>query len=248
MTTKNLDGKIALVTGGSRGIGAAIVAQLAARGARVVFTYQKSVDQAQKVANDVVAAGGQATALQADAEDPSSMQGVVDQVVKAHGKIDILVNNAGVFLIGPVGKFSLTDYDRMMNINVNSVYALTHYAVPHIKPGGRIINISSVLGERASGPAMAAYAATKAAVLALAKGWAHDLGAQNITVNAVLPGSIDTDMNPEAGPYAAAQKQNTVWGRYGKPDDIASMVTYLAGDEASNITGSAIAVDGGRNA
>jgi 3-oxoacyl-[acyl-carrier protein] reductase len=239
----HLQGKIAIVTGGARGIGAAISRDLAKHGATVVLTYSKSADAAEKLAKEI---GG--TAIKADASEAASMSAFVETVVKQHGRIDILVNNAGVLDSDIIGESSLDALRKTFAVNVDAVYSLTNAAVPHIPEGGRIINISSVLGERAIMAGLAIYNSSKFAVTGLTRSWAKDLGPKNITVNAVQPGPINTDMNPADGPGAEGQRSQIALGRYGKPEEIAAAVTFFASPQASFITGATLNVDGGMNA
>ncbi len=243
-----LRGKTALVTGGSRGIGAAIVRRMAKEGADVAFTYSKSAKAAAVLVKEVSAYGIKAKAYRADGAVPKSMPGLVGNVLKDFGRLDILVNNAGVFLGGRIGEIQAADYGRVMRINVEAVFALTNAAVRKMKPGGRIINISSVLGERAAGPDMGVYNASKFAVTGFSRSWAKDLGSQGILVNAVQPGPIDTELNPESGESAVYQKAQTSLGRFGRPEEIAGAVAFLAGPDATYITGATLNVDGGWNA
>ena len=244
-----LKGKIALVTGGSRGIGAAIVRRLAKEGAHVAFTYSNSKDIAEKLASDVAkSANVKVISYQANAAETAKLPGVVEKVYGDFGGLDILVNNAGVFGMGVIGEFDYAEYERTMKINVDAVFATTNAAVKRMKSGARIINISSVLGERAGGAGMGAYSASKFAVTGMSRAFAQDLGPKGILVNAVQPGPINTDMNPEEGDYAEAAKQKIPLGRYGQPDEIASVVAFLAGPDASFVSGALINVDGGYNA
>jgi 3-oxoacyl-[acyl-carrier protein] reductase len=245
---KPLRGKTALVTGGSRGIGAAIVRRMAKEGADVAFTYSKSAKAAAVLVKEVSAYGIKAKAYLADGAVPKSMPGLVGKVLKDFGRIDILVNNAGVFLGGRIGEIKAADYERVIRINVDAVFALTNAAVRKMKPGGRIINISSVLGERAAGPDMGVYNASKFAVTGFSRSWAKDLGSQGILVNAVQPGPIDTELNPATGESADYQKARTSLGRFGRPGEIAGAVAFLAGPDATYITGATLNVDGGWNA
>ncbi len=227
--SKPLRKKVALVTGGSRGIGAAIVRRLAEEGAHVAFTYK-------------------AKAYPADAAAPKSLPRLIDKVLKDFGKLDILVNNAGVFLGGRIGEIKAADYEKVMRVNVDAVFALTNAAVRKMKAGGRVINISSVLGERAVGPDMGVYNASKFAVTGFSRSWAKDLGAKGILVNAVQPGPIDTELNPATGESAKVQKARTALGRFGRPEEVAAAVAFLAGPDATYITGATLNVDGGQNA
>lgn len=244
----SLKNKVALITGGSRGIGAEIARHYAAEGATVAITYGKSAADAAKVVAGIESKGGKARAYQADATNPGAMQGLVDSIVRDIGPVDILVNNAGVWSMGAIGEINPDEYNRVMDVNVNSVFTLTNAVVKTMKPGSRIINISSGLGERASGPGMSTYVGSKFAVSGLTRGWAKDLGARSILVNAILPGPINTEMNPENGDFADYQKAQTALGRYGQPDEIAAVAVFLAGPGASYITGATLPVDGGWNA
>ncbi len=237
--------KNVLLTGGSRGIGEATARLLAAQGARVHLTYGSSKQEAEAVARDI---GGQAHLL--DANAPESMAPFAAAFLKEHGAPDILVHNAGVFTAGPIEEHGLEELQRVLRVNVESIYALTHALVPHMKPGSRIIVISSVLGERASAPNLSIYNASKFAATGLARSWAKDLGQKSILVNAVQPGPIHTQMNPDnsENPGAEFMKNMTALGRYGTPEDIAHTVAFLAGPGASYITGATLNVDGGWNA
>jgi 3-oxoacyl-[acyl-carrier protein] reductase len=244
----SLSNKVALVTGGSRGIGAAIVRRLAEEGADVAFTYSVSVKAARALVREISGRGAKGKAYAADAARPRTLPRLVAKVLKDFGGLDILVNNAGVFLGGRIGEIRPGDYERLMRINVDAVFALGNAAARVMKAGGRIINISSVLGERAAGPDMSAYNASKFAVTGLSRSWAKDLGAKGILVNAVQPGPIDTELNPEKGENAEIQKSRTALGRFGRPEEVAAAVAFLAGPEATYITGATLNVDGGWNA
>ena len=242
---KNLQGRRALVTGASRGIGAEIVRRLAADGATVAFTYGSSAAEAEKLVAEVEGGGGKAVAMQADSADPAQVVASVDETVAQLGGLDILVNNAGVAIIGDIDTFPLEDFDRQVAINIRAVFAAIQRALPHLDTGGRIINIGSINADRVPGPGLAVYAMTKAAVAGLTRGLARDLGPRGITVNNVQPGPIATDMNPETGEFAEAAKQVMALGHYGHPRDVASAVSYLAGPEAAFVTGANWNVDGG---
>lgn len=246
--TQPLSGKTALITGGSRGIGEAIAKKLSAQGANVAITYSASKDRADSVVKAITAAGGKAVALQGDATKPEALPALVEKVLKEFGGLDILVNNAGVFEGGPIGETQYGEYAKVMDVNVASVFSLTNAAVKVMKKGARIINISSCLGERASGIGMSSYVASKFAVNGLTRGWAKDLGAKGILVNAVQPGPIDTEMNPDGSDMSDHQKAQTALGRYGKAEEVAGVVAFLAGPDATYITGATLAVDGGYNA
>lgn len=245
---KPLNRKVALVTGGSRGIGAAIVRRLAKEGAQVAFTYSVSAKAAKGLVKELSGLGVKAKAYAADAAAPKSLPSLVGKVMKDFGRLDILVNNAGTFLSGKIGDIRAADYERLMRINVDAVFALTNAAVKVMPPGARIINISSVLGERASGPDMGVYNASKFAVTGFSRSWAKDLGDKGILVNAVQPGPINTEMNPETGDHADYMKNLTALGRYGRPEEVAAAVAFLVGPDASYITGATLNVDGGWNA
>ncbi|CAK14419.1 3-oxoacyl-ACP reductase family protein [Pseudomonas entomophila] len=240
-----LSGKVALVQGGSRGIGAAIVRRLAQDGAKVAFTYVSSAQIAEALAGEIINAGGQALALRADSADTAAVQQAVADTVKAFGSLDILVNNAGVLAVAPVAEFDLDDFDRLLAVNVRSVFVATQAAVKHMGQGGRIINIGSTNAERMPFAGGAPYAMSKSALVGLTRGLARDLGPQGITVNNVQPGPVDTDMNPAKGEFADSLIPLMAIGRYGKVEEIASFVAYLAGPEAGYITGASLTADGG---
>jgi 3-oxoacyl-[acyl-carrier protein] reductase len=244
-STTILSGKIALVTGGSRGIGAAIAKRLAAEGAAVAITYSSSPDRAEAVVKEIESAGGKAIAIQADAADADAVKRSVNETVKQLGGLDILVNNAGVAAMAPLDQFTLEDYDRTMAVNVRGVFVASQEASRHMKEGGRIITIGSTNAERMPFAGGGVYAASKAAVAGLTKGLARDLGPRGITVNNVQPGPVDTDMNPADGPFAETLKGMMALPRYGTGDEIASFVAYLAGPEAAYITGASLLIDGG---
>lgn len=243
-----LTGKVALVQGGSRGIGAAIVRRLALQGAHVAFTYVSSAGPAQALADEISAAGGKALALRADSADASAVQQAVQNTVEAFGRLDILVNNAGVLAVAPVAEFDLAEFDRMLAVNVRSVFVASQAAAPHLGQGGRIINIGSTNAERMPFAGGAPYAMSKSALVGLTKGLARDLGQQGVTVNNVQPGPVDTDMNPADGDFADSLIPLMAVGRYGHAEEIASFVAYLAGPEAGYITGASLTVDGGFSA
>jgi len=240
-----LQGKVAIVTGGARGIGAAIVRRLAADGAHVAFTYQHSGSAAETLVADIVAAGGSAQAIRSDAADPAAIGVAVEHVVAVHGRVDILVNNAGIALMGLVDEFSLEDFDRTVAVNVRGVFAGVKAVLPHMGQGGRIVNISSTNALRMPTSGLAVYAMSKSALSGLTQGLARDLGARGITINNVLPGPVDTDMNPEHTEFGASMHGFMAIKRHGRPEEIASMVAYLSGPEAAFITGADLLVDGG---
>jgi 3-oxoacyl-[acyl-carrier protein] reductase len=244
-SANKLTGKIALVTGGSRGIGAAIAKRLAAEGAAVAITYSSSPDRAEAVVKEIEAAGGKAIALQADAANAEAVKRSVSDTVKQLGGLDILVNNAGIAVMAPLDQFPLDDYDRLMAVNVRGVFVASQEAARHMKDGGRIITIGSTNAERMPFAGGGVYAASKAAVAGLTKGLARDLGPRGITVNNVQPGPVDTELNPKDGPFAETLKGLMALHRYGTGEEIASFVAYLAGPESAYITGASLLIDGG---
>jgi len=245
MSEKKLAGKSALVTGGSRSIGAAIAKRLAADGAAVALTYSSSPGKANEVVRAIESSGGKALAIQADAADEKAVRAAVTKAVSAFGGIDILVNNAGALAVAPIEQFKIEDFDRLIAVNVRGLFVATQEASKHLRNGGRIIHIGSTNSERMPFAGGSVYALTKGAVAAFTKGLARDLGPRNITVNNVQPGPVDTDMNPDNSEFAASMKNIMALKRYGKADEIAGLVSYLASDEAGYITGASVTIDGG---
>ena len=243
-----LAGKYALVTGASRGIGAAIALALADQGADVAITYERSVERAAEVVRAVEAKGRRAIAIQADSADAVAVKRSVDEAAAGLGGLDILVNNAGIARGGPVAEMSLADIDAILDVNVRSVVLASQAAIPHLKEGGRIISIGSSLGERVPFPGVTVYSMSKSALLSFTRGLARELGPRGVTVNLVQPGSTDTDMNPADGAQSDIQRAMSALGHYGKPEDIAASVAFLASVAARQITGTTITVDGGANA
>jgi len=243
-----LTGKSALVTGGSRGIGAAIVLRLAKEGASVAFTYSSSTEQANSLVEQIAKNGGKALAIKADAADQAAVRAAVQQAAEHFGKIDILVNNAVIIVLGPITEIQDTDFQRILAVNVHSVFTATQEAVLHMPEGGRIIHIGSVNSDRMPFVGGSVYALTKGAIFSFTKGLARDLGPRNITVNNIQPGPIDTDANPASGPFAETMLGLMALKRYGKAEEIAGMVSYLAGPEAAYITGASLLIDGGFDA
>jgi len=242
---KKLAGKVALVTGGSRGIGAAIAKRLAADGAAVALTYSASPAKADEVVRSIKAAGGKALAIKADAADTEAVRLAVAKTIGTFGGIDILVNNAGVGIIAPIEQFSLEDFEKLIAVNVRGLFVATQEAARHLREGGRIIHIGSTNSERMPFDGGSVYALTKGAVAGFTKGLARDLGPRGITVNNVQPGPIDTDMNPANTDFARDTVPFTALQRYGQTDEIASFVAFLASSEASYITGASLLADGG---
>jgi 3-oxoacyl-[acyl-carrier protein] reductase len=246
--SKQLQGKIALVTGGSRGIGAAIARRLAADGAKVAITYTKGAEAAASVVAAIESAGGKAIAIQADAANADAVKAAVERTVAAFGALDVLVNNAGTAIPNKFEDATLEELDRVIAINVRGTFVTTQAALKHMKKGGRIINIGSCVGERMMTPGLVPYAATKGAVKMFTQGLAREVGNRAITVNNVQPGPIDTELNPASGDWAVPQKAATALDRYGSVDEVAALVAFVAGPDSSYITGANLTVDGGTNA
>jgi len=244
----NLAEKVALVTGGSRGIGAAIAKRLAADGATVAITFTKDASAAAAVVKAIERDGGKAFAIQADAADVKAIQGAVEKVVTTFGRLDVLVNNAGTAIPKPLEETTLEEMNRVIDINFRGSMLATQAALKHMKSGGRIIMIGSAIGERVATPGLVVYAGTKGAVKMFTQALAREVGSRGITVNNVQPGPIDTDLNPASGDWAVPQKAATALDRYGRVEDIAAMVALVAGPEGSYITGANLTVDGGMNA
>ena len=240
-----LENKRALVTGGSRGIGAAIVKRLAREGAHVALTYISKPDQANETAQAAEALGVRALAIQADSADAAAVAAAVERTVAELGGIDILVNNAGIGVFAPVEDYRLEDFDRTLAVNLRAVFVATQAAVKHMQTGGRVITIGSCNAERMPFAGGAVYAMSKAALVGLVKGLARDLGPRGITVNNVQPGPIDTDLNPASGDFADMLRSLMALPRYGSGDEVAALVAYLAGPEAGFVTGASLTIDGG---
>jgi 3-oxoacyl-[acyl-carrier protein] reductase len=235
--SKQLEGKIALITGGSRGIGAAIAKRLAADGANVAITYTKGADAAASVVKEIERGGRRAIAIQADATDADAVEAAVEKTIATFGRLDVLVNNAGTAIPKTFEETTLEEMDRMIDINVRGTLAATQAALKHMKSGGRIIMIGSAVGERVLVPGLVAYSATKGAVKMFTQGLSREVGSRGITVNNIQPGPIDTDLNPAAGEWAVPQKAATALDRYGHVDEVAALVAFVAGPESSYITG-----------
>ncbi|MEU5258535.1 SDR family oxidoreductase [Amycolatopsis sp. NPDC021455] len=243
-----LDGKVALVTGGSRGIGAATALRLAEDGADVALTYQNNAARAAEVVDEIKNLGRRALAIQADSADAAAVSAAVSATVAEFGRLDVLVNNAGVGFVGAFTETAIEDVDRVLAVNVRGVFAATQAAAGVLADGGRVITIGSCVTDRVPGPGMALYATSKAAMVGLTKALARELGPRGITVNLVHPGPTDTDMNPADGPYAADQAAMTAFDRYGSPTEVASAVSYLAAPASAYITAATLSVDGGHAA
>ena len=243
--TLPLAGKVAFVTGGSRGIGAAIVRRLAADGAAVAFSYSSSPSPADELARSIEAAGGRAIALRIDSADAAALKAGIDQAAATLGRLDILVNSAGVLHLGTVDQLSLEDFDHTIAVNVRAVFVATQAAVAHMERGGRVVNIGSTNAERMPFAGGSIYAMSKSALMGLVQGLARDLGPRGITVNNVQPGPVDTDMNPADGPMASTMHSFMAIDRHGRPEEVAGMVAYLAGPEAGFVTGAGLNIDGG---
>ncbi|SNT44740.1 3-oxoacyl-[acyl-carrier protein] reductase [Streptosporangium subroseum] len=240
-----LTGKVALVAGGSRGIGAAIARTLARQGASVAITYNASADRAKTLAEEINAEGGQAITIKADATDRAAVREAVEETVQRLGRLDILVNNAGVGGVGPIEEITEEGYDHTVAVNLHGVFFATQAALRHMGGGGRIIIIGSINADRIHFGGGSVYALTKAAVAGFARGLAREIGSRGITVNTIQPGPTNTEMNPEDGAFAAITKPFIAVDRYGTVDEVASLVAYLAGPDAAYITGATINVDGG---
>ncbi|NYI04727.1 SDR family NAD(P)-dependent oxidoreductase [Allostreptomyces psammosilenae] len=245
MNTNEFTGKKALVTGASRGIGAAVALRLAAGGADVALTYQQDEERAAAVAGKIEGMGRRAVVIRADSGDAEEVTGAVDRAASALGGLDILVNNAGAFIVGPLEELGPAEFERTVAVNVRAPYLAARAAARHMTEGGRVVSIGSNVAERAVFPGFALYAMSKAALVGMTKGLARDLGPRGITVNLVNPGPTDTDANPSDGPGAETIRGFTALGRYAAPDEIAGVVAHLAGGDAGYVTGATVNVDGG---
>lgn len=243
--TSRFNSKVALVTGGSRGIGEAIVRRLAAEGAAVAFTYSSSAEKAQTLVKQIESAGGNALAIQADSADAEAIQRAVSATVERFGALNILVNNAGILMLGTVDTFSLEDFDRMFAVNVRATFAAAKACSTVMQTGDRIITVGSVVAQRSGFPGSSVYSMTKSAIAGMIRGLAIDFAPRGITVNNVQPGPTGTDMNPADGPHAGMIKSLIPLGRVGTADEIAGMVAYLASEEAAFVTGASLTIDGG---
>ncbi|WP_162768672.1 3-oxoacyl-ACP reductase family protein [Ensifer sp. SSB1] len=244
----SLKNKVALVTGGSRGIGAAIARRLADEGATVAVTYSQSKEKAEALVAEITKAGGSALAVQADNRDPGAVEAAVGAIAEKHGRIDILVNNAGVFDAGTVTEVTAEDFDRTIDINVKAVFLATRAAAAHMPEGGRVVSIGSNLAARVPWPGMSLYVLSKSALIGFTKAVARDLGPRGITVNVVHPGSTDTDMNPADGEHAGPQRGLMAIPRFNEASDVAGVVAWLVGPDGRSVTGAEFTIDGGTNA
>ncbi|MFJ4876540.1 SDR family NAD(P)-dependent oxidoreductase [Streptomyces sp. NPDC088745] len=240
--------RTALVTGGSRGIGAAVALRLAQDGADVAITYVAGERAAQDVVRKIEAAGRRALAVRMDAADPESVTSAVATAADAFGRLDVLVNNAGIGVLGPVEALTLAEVDRVLAVNVRAVFLASQAAAAVLEDGGRIISTGSALTRYTGGPGCSLYAMSKSALTGLTKALAREVGDRGITVNLIHPGAVDTDMNPADGPNAEPQRANTAIGRFGRPEEVAALVSFLAGDEGAYMTGAELVMDGGHAA
>jgi 3-oxoacyl-[acyl-carrier protein] reductase len=242
---QELAGKRALVTGGSRGIGAAIAIALADKGADVAITYERSAERAAQLVEAIQGKGRKALAIKADSADPSAIQRSVDEAASALGGLDILVNNAAIAIYNNIADFPVEDIDALLAVNVRGPVLAAKAAIPHLGAGSRIITIGSAGADRVVGTPGTVYYMTKSALQSFNRGLAQELGPRDITVNLVQPGSTNTEMNPEEGEFADFQRSLIPLGRYGQPEDIAAAVAFLATPAARQITGTILNVDGG---
>jgi 3-oxoacyl-[acyl-carrier protein] reductase len=240
-----IENKIAFVTGGGKGIGSAIVRSLADAGMNVIFTYSSSEGQAKKLMTELEQEGKKVTAVQMNVADAEQIRSVIENVGSQYGKIDVLVNNAGVFMEKAFAELSAGDLDWMMNVNFKGAFLTALYSEPYLSKGGRIVNVGSIVAESTPGKGNTLYAASKSALQGFTRGLARDLGEKGITVNLVQPGPVDTEMNPADAPFADFVRSRMAIPKYGQPEDIAALVTFLASAEAGYITGSIMTIDGG---
>ena len=244
----SLEGKVALVTGASRGIGSAVARRLAGEGADIAITYATDSKGADAVVKAIQEIGRRVISVQADATDAGATVAAVEQTAKTFGRIDVLVNNAGTAIPKPFMETTVEEIDRMFAINVRGTLVATQAALKHMPDGGRIISIGSCVGERSMTPGLTAYSATKGAVKMFTQGLSRELGRRGITVNNVQPGPIDTDLNPASGDWAVPQLAMTALNRYGRVEEVAALVAFVASPDAAYITGANLTVDGGTNA
>ncbi len=245
MMTKTLVGKVAMVTGGSRGIGAAIVKRLAAEGATVAFTYATSQQKANELVKDVEELGGCAFAIQADSHDTEAVKRAIYETKETFGNINILINNAALFLLKPFDKFTIEEFDQIVAVNIRSLFAAVQLVAPNMGEGGRIITIGSASADKSIFPGHSLYSMSKSAIVGLTHGLALDLAPLGITVNVVQPGPTDTELNPADSPSAESLTKLIALGRYATVTEVASMVAFLASPEAAYITGATMNINGG---
>jgi len=243
--SEKLGGKVALVTGGSRGIGAAIAKRLASDGAAVAITYSSAKQSAEEVVRSIESADGRALAIQADNVDASAVKNAVSETIEFFGGLDVLVSNAGIAIFKPLDELSLDEFDRIVAVNIRAVFIAAQEAARYMKEGGRIITIGSINADRMPIAGGSIYGMSKAAIAGLTRGLARDLAPRGITVNVVQPGPVDTDMNPATGPFAETLTGYLAIKRYGQSDEVAAMVSYLASAESAYVTGTALTIDGG---
>ena len=244
-TEAPLSGKVALVTGGSRGIGAAIASRLAADGADVTLTYARSPEAADGAVQRIIEAGGTARAIHANALERGAGAAAVGNVVSRRGRLDILVSNAGVNIMKPLDQLDDETYDAVFDVNVRASLEVIREAAAAMDRGGRIIAVSATIANHFFAPGLGLYGASKAALNAFVQGWSRDLGPRGITINAIVPGPVDTDMNPSQSDLGQRLHEMVPLGRHGRAEEVAALAGFLAGPESSFITGARIIVDGG---